>query len=46
MSAEVHYRFLQHNRLLGEGTIGVPFTVGRQTEPGQGTPVSVLEVTP
>ncbi len=46
MSAEVHYRFLQHNRLLGEGTIGVPFTVGRQTEPGQGTPVSVLDIPP
>ncbi len=46
MSSEVNYRFFQHDRLLGEGTIRVPFTVGRQTESGLGPPVSVLDVPP
>lgn len=44
MSTEVHYRFFQNTRLLGEGTVEVPFTVGRQTEPGVASPVSVLDV--
>jgi adenylate cyclase len=46
MSAEVHYRFSQNGRLLGEGPIRAPFTVGRQTEPGQATPVAVLDISP
>lgn len=44
MSTEVHYRFFQNTRLLGEGTVEAPFTVGRQTEPGVASPVSVLDV--
>lgn len=44
MSTEVHYRFFQNTRLLGEGSVEVPFTVGRQTEPGGASPVSVLDV--
>ncbi len=44
MSTEVHYRVLQNQRLLGEGKVEVPFTVGRQTELGGASPVSVLEV--
>ncbi len=44
MSTEVHYRFFQNTRLLGEGTVEVPFTVGRQTEVGGASPVSVLDV--
>ena len=44
MSTEVHYRFFQNTRLLGEGTVEVPFTVGRQTEPGGAAAVCVLDV--
>jgi adenylate cyclase len=29
---------------LGEGTVVAPFTVGRQTEPGLASPVSVLDI--
>ncbi|MEO8270683.1 MAG: adenylate/guanylate cyclase domain-containing protein, partial [Aureliella sp.] len=43
---EVHYRFFQNTRLLGEGTVEVPFTVGRQTDVGVASPVSVFEVPP
>ncbi len=46
MSAEVYYRFFQATRLLGEGTVEAPFTVGRQTDLRLPAPVTVLDVSP
>lgn len=44
MSAEVYYRFFQNTRLLGEGEVQAPFTVGRQTDLRLPPPVSVLHI--
>lgn len=44
MSAEVFYQFFQGDRLLGEGRIQAPFTVGRQTDAALPPPVSILEL--
>lgn len=44
MSAEVYYRFFQNTRLLGEGQVQAPFSVGRQTDLRLPAPVSVLHV--
>ncbi len=44
MSAEVTYRFFQNTRLLGEGKVQAPFTVGRQTDLRLPAPVCVLDV--
>ncbi len=43
MSA-LYYKFFQSGRLLGEGYVDVPFTVGRQTDPSLSSPVSVIEL--
>ncbi len=45
MSA-IYYKLYQNSRLFGEGSIDVPFTVGRQTDPNLPPPVSVIDIEP
>ncbi len=44
MTAVIYYQFFQHARLLGEGSVVAPFTVGRQTDAENSPPVSVLDL--
>lgn len=41
---DVYYQFFHDSRLLGEGKIASPFTVGRQSEATDVAPVSVLQM--
>lgn len=46
MAREVYYQFKKSGKLLSEGTITAPFTVGRQAENGEPFPVSIAEASP
>ncbi len=44
MVTAVHYQVFHNGRVLNEGVIAVPFTVGRQAEKDEPAPVSVCEI--
>ncbi len=43
MESQVHYQFFQSDQLISEGTVEAPFVVGRQSEGGEPSPVSVFD---